>query len=109
VTLADFDSPADRPQASFDTGVVTHLEVNGGSGSAFDANGDEYSLNFFFDDNEANLQAFRLVDSVLFDTCCSFAVSLADDPGPAIPEPSAAAVFAIGVGLVSLRRRRRPA
>jgi len=110
VTLADFDSPADQPQASFDSGVVTHLEVNGGSGSVFDANGDEYSLQFFFADNEANLQAFRLVDSVLFDACCSFTVALAEGPpDPAIPEPAAATAFALGVGVVSLGLRRHPA
>jgi hypothetical protein len=107
ITLADFDGPADQPQAFFDTGVVTYLEVNNGNGTVFDGGGEEFDFAFYLFDNEANLQAFRLSDSVLFDACCSYAVTLAEDPsGPTIPEPGAALVFALGVGIVTARLRR---
>jgi len=109
-TLADFDGPAEQPQAFFDSGAVTFLEVNGGEGTVSDGDGEEFDFALFLFDNEANLQALRLSDSRLFTACCSFAVTPAEGPpGAVIPEPSGATAFAVGAALVLAHLRRRQA
>ena len=109
-TLADFDGPAEQPQAFFDSGAVTFLEVNGGEGTVSDGGGEEFDFALFLFDNEANLQALRLSDSKLFTACCGFAVTPAEGPpGTVIPEPAGATTFALGAALVLVHLRRRQA